>query len=34
MTDTSTEFDWADAQKHDYIVQQQVLRVAIYTKSL
>jgi hypothetical protein len=30
MTDTSTEFDWADAQEHVRIVQQQVHRVAIY----
>ena len=30
MTDNSTEFDWADAEEHDCIVQQQVHRVAIY----
>jgi hypothetical protein len=30
MTGSSKEFDWADAQERDCIVQQQVHRVAIY----
>jgi hypothetical protein len=30
MTESSSEFDWANAQEHDCIVQQQVHRVAIY----
>jgi hypothetical protein len=30
MTDTSTEFDWANASIRDCTVQQQVHRVAIY----